>query len=309
MGGTNHSGILPGGKCSWHRFDDSKKGDWSQKMLKRMVHDRNPVLLKMENKYLAREIVENLGSCELPKLYHWSSDKKVTIDWDSLPDRCVIKTNHWSGGSLFIMDNGEQPLADVVRKFKLRSLGSHEYLVIRNGWDQHGKPWPRWRIQWALARNLKKDFPIPLEWGAYNIKPRGVMIEQLLVDDDDALPCDWKFHCFEGKVGVIQQDTGRMSDHRQYFFTPDGQRINQTNPRFSDEGSPDSIFEILKKDLFKKMIEIANNLSSEIDYTRVDLFLCGDEVYFGEYTNYHQSGHPHSVEWEAIAGPLWKNWG
>ncbi|MDA0648783.1 MAG: ATP-grasp fold amidoligase family protein [archaeon] len=305
MGGTNHGDILPGGKCAWHRFDPSKSEHFSQKLLYRMVNDRNPAIPIMENKYLARELVQRLGGCALPEIYHWSTDSKVRIAWENLPKRCVIKTNHWSGDTLFIMDNADKPLNGITRKLKLRSRGENGYLVIRNGKDQHGKPWPKWRIQWTLSRNLKKDFPVPLEWGAYNIKPRGVMIEELLVDETDSLPSDWKFHCFSGKVGIIQLDTGRMSQHSQAIYDCDGNKIEQTNAHKIDLGEPQNLATILKPEILKSMISICENLSKEIDYTRVDLFLCGQEIYFGEYTNYHQSASPQSIEWDTLAGRLW----
>jgi hypothetical protein len=305
MSGTNHGDILPGGKNVWHRFEPSKSEHYSQKLLYRMVNDRNPTLPLMENKYLAREIVQRLGGCTLPKLHYWSTDLKVKIDWENLPPRCVIKTNHWSGDTLFIMDNGDKPLNGVARKFRIRTRGDNGYLVIRNGKDQHGRPWPRWRIQWALSRTLRKDFPAPLEWGAYNIKPRGVMIEELLVDETDSLPSDWKVHVFHGKAGFIQHDIGRMTTHAQSIYTLHGQKIIQTNGRWSEQGTPDNITPILGEEGIKSLIEVAENLASEIDYSRVDLFRVKGEWVFGEYTNYHNSAHPQSDEWEALGGKLW----
>ena len=35
------------------------------------------------------------------------------IPWNDLPERCVLKANHWSGDSLFILDNGKEPLPNV----------------------------------------------------------------------------------------------------------------------------------------------------------------------------------------------------
>ncbi len=305
MGGTNDGDILPGGKCPWHRFDPSISHHFSQKLVYRMVNDRNPALPIMENKYSARELVERLGGCALPEIHHWSTDSKVKIDWDNLPSRCVIKTNHWSGEALFIMDNGDKPLNGVNRKFKLFSQRDNGYLVIRHGKDQHGKPWPRWRIQRALAKCLKKDYIFPIEWGAFTIKPRGVMVEQLLVDETDSLPVDWKFHCFGGKVGIVQLDTGRMTQHSQAIYDCQGIKIKQSNPRFQDLGEPENLEDLLSPETLNRLIQTAESLSKEIDYTRVDLFLCGDKIYFGEYTNYHNSATPLSDEWETLGGKLW----
>ena len=294
--------ILPGGTQPWHAFDESKAGHYSQLLLKRCVEDRNPMLRLMEDKYRSRELVKSKEVCNLTELYQWSED--ASIDWNSLPARCVIKANHWSGDALFIMDNGPEPLANIPRKFRLLSRRESGYRVIRNWRDQYGRLWPRWRIQRALKKCLKKEYPTQLEWGAANIHPRGVMVEELLTDNNN-LPNDWKVHVFNGKAGFIQYDTGRMTDHSQSIYTLEGQRIHQTNGLWSEKHTPDEIVSILGQDGIRELIDIAERLAEDIDYTRVDLFHADGKWFFGEFTNYHNSCHPQSLEWEELAGSLW----
>ena len=294
--------LLPGGTHPWHVFDDSKAGHYSQLLLKRCLEDRNPLLVSMEDKYRSRALVESKGVGHLTKLYHWSED--VAIDWDNLPDRCVIKTNHWSGDALFIMDNGEEPLTNIHRKFRLFSSGDNRYRVIRKWRDQNGKFWPKWRIERTLRWCLRQDFPSSFEWGAANIRPRGIMIEELLTDEN-RLPNDWKVHVFHGKAGFIQYDIGRMGSHSQSIYTLDGQRIHQENAFWSEQNTPDEIVSILGKDTIDELIHIVERLAEDIDYTRVDMFFSEGKWYFGEFTNYHNSCHPQSTEWEELAGGLW----
>lgn len=294
--------LLPGGTHPWHVFDDSKAGHYSQLLLKRCLEDRNPLLVSMEDKYRSRALVESKGVGHLTELYHWSED--VVIDWDNLPDRCVIKTNHWSGDALFIMDNGEEPLTNIHRKFRLFSSGDNRYRVIRKWRDQNGKFWPKWRIERTLRWCLRQDFPSSFEWGAANIRPRGIMIEELLTDEN-RLPNDWKVHVFHGKAGFIQYDIGRMGSHSQSIYTLDGQRIHQENAFWSEQNTPDEIVSILGKDTIDELIHIVERLAEDIDYTRVDMFFSEGKWYFGEFTNYHNSCHPQSTEWEELAGGLW----
>jgi hypothetical protein len=96
-----------------------------------------------------------------------------------------------------------------------------------------------------------------------------------------------------------------MSQHSQAIYDCDGNKIEQTNAHKIDLGEPQNLATILNPEILKSMISICENLSREIDYTRVDLFLCGQEIYFGEYTNYHQSASPQSIEWDTLAGRLW----
>jgi hypothetical protein len=297
------SGILPGGVLPFHRLIDDNKDHYSQLLLKRCLHDRNPLLPKMEDKYKAREVVEEKKSGNLPKLYHWS-DQTHKIPWNKLPLRCVIKTNHWSGDALFIMDNGEEPIAGIERKLNPFSRTINRYRVIRNGRDQNGGFWPRWRIERKLKSCLKQDFPVPLEWGASSISPRGIMVEELLLDKGE-IPADWKVHVFHGKAGFIQYDIGRMKDHSQAIYDLKGNKIHQTNPPWPQANMPDEIISILGQKKLEELIEISQKLAEDIDYSRVDFFLSDDKWVFGEFTNYHNSCQPQSDEWEVLAGNLW----
>lgn len=297
------SGILPGGVLPFHRLIDDNKDHYSQLLLKRCLHDRNPLLPKMEDKYQAREVVEEKKSGNLPKLYHWS-DQTHKIPWNKLPLRCVIKTNHWSGDALFIMDNGEEPIAGIERKLNPFSRTINRYRVIRNGRDQNGGFWPRWRIERKLKSCLKQDFPVPLEWGASSISPRGIMVEELLLDKGE-IPDDWKVHVFHGKAGFIQYDIGRMKDHSQAIYDLKGNKIHQTNPPWPQANMPDEIISILGQKKLEELIEISQKLAEDIDYSRVDFFLSDDKWVFGEFTNYHNSCQPQSDEWEVLAGNLW----
>ena len=297
------SGILPGGLLPFHRLIEDKKDHYSQLLLKRCLHDRNPLLTKMEDKYRAREVVEEKKSGNLPKLYHWS-DQTHKIPWDKLPLRCVIKTNHWSGDALFIMDNDEQPIAGIERKSNPFSRRINRYRVIRNGRDQNGGFWPRWRIERKLKSCLKQDFPVPLEWGASSISPRGIMVEELLLDEEK-IPADWKVHVFHGEAGFIQYDIGRMKDHSQAIYDLTGYRIHQTNPPWPQANMPDEIISILGQNKLDELIKISQKLAEDIDYSRVDFFLSEGKWVFGEFTNYHNSCQPQSDEWEVLAGNLW----
>ena len=296
-------GLLPGGTQPWHRLDEKKANHYSQLQLNRCLHDRNPLLVQMEDKYASRSIVESKQACKPPKLLHWSTST-ADIPWKELPDQCVIKTNHWSGDVLFIMDNGETPLEGVNRSFRLFSGGDNRYKVIRGGRDQNGKFWPKWRIERALKWCLRQEFPTQLEWGAASIQPRGVMIEELLIENK-RLPDDWKVHVFHGKAGFIQHDIGRMTTHAQSIYTVEGKKIPQSNPRWSEEGTPDEIVSVLGQEGLKSLVETAEKLAEDIDYTRVDLFRVNNEWVFGEFTNYHNSCHPQSDEWEKLGGELW----
>jgi len=283
----------------------------SEHLVHRMYHNRNPLLITLEDKFASRAYVKEHSDCQLPEVYHFVQAKDFHIPWNDLPERYVLKSNHWSGDSIFIIDNAKEPLPHLPRaRFpKLRSRKQHGYYVIRKGRDQYGRPWPRWRIERKLRRLLKKDFPVSLEWGAYNIKERGIMIEEFLEGDDGGAPADIKFHCFGGKVGFIQIESGRFGKEiKQNIHLPDGSLIDTLADatKWFNDTSFGNLRTHLGDERISRMIEVAEQLSHEMDYVRVDLFLIGDTVYYGEFTNYPRSGQPQGPVWEALAGKLWR---
>lgn len=276
-----------------------------------MHTDRNPVLIRLEDKNASRGYVEENSDCRLPKLYHFLKQGNEKIPWKDLPERCVLKANHWSGDSLFILDNGKEPLPNVPRAKlpMIRSRKQHGYYVIRKGRDQYGRFWPKWRIQSKLSRVLKKDFPVSLEWGAYNIQPRGIMIEEFLMGNDGGPPTDIKLHCFGGKVGFIQFESGRFGGEiQQNIHMPDGTLIDTLGDQtkwFNDE-SVGNLRDHLGSKMVDRLIEVSEQLSKDTMYVRVDLFMINSEVVFGEFTNYPRSGQPQAPQWESLGGKLWR---
>ena len=98
-----------------------------------------------------------------------------------------------------------------------------------------------------------------------------------------------------------------MTDHSQSIYTLEGQRIHQTNGLWSEKHTPDEIVSILEPEGIRELIDIAERLAEDIDYTRVDLYYADGKWYFGEFTNYQSSCHPQSNEWEELGGRLWLN--
>lgn len=299
---TNKAHVKP-----WHSniVEDPKM--LSEHLVHRMHYDRNPLLITLEDKYKSRQYVSENSSCKLAELYHFLEPPNSKIPWDRLPERCVLKSNHWSGDSIFILDGSEKPIENIRREHKIRPFKQHGYHVIRGKRDQYGRFWPNWRIQGKFNRLMKKDYPTPFEWGAYNIQPRGIMVEELLIGEDGGTATDLKMHCFGGEVGYIQYEPGRFSSIKQNIHLPNGDLIDTLGDQtqwLNAEGVT-NIREHLGDKLIDECIGYAEDLSKEIDYTRVDLFLTDKGVRYGEFTNYPRSGQPQAQGWEEIGGALW----
>jgi len=285
----------------WHAKCPQNPQTFSQHIVYRMHKDHNPLHVEMEDKYAARGIVESKNACRLPKLYHWTTTLPVRLPWDELPKRCVIKTNHWSGDGLFIIDEEEESLLDISNIASIPEI----YRIIRGGKDQFGVKWSHRKMERKLGRLVKRHFPRPIEWATQQIEPRGVMVEELLIDGEGQLPPDYKMHCFHGKVGFIQADFDRFSNHTQNIHLVDGSRINQTNPKIAPATHISNLVDVIGNESLTELVKAAELLSEDIDHVRVDFFLVNGEVVFGEFTTYHHSGHPQSKEWDELGGKLW----
>nr|WP_305123073.1 ATP-grasp fold amidoligase family protein [Clostridium perfringens] len=108
-----------------------------------------------------------------------------------------------------------------------------------------------------------------------NVKSR-IICEEYLEDETGSLT-DYKIHCFNGKAEMIEIHRDRYSDHKENYYD-----IN-----WDDYGV---VCKVKKGPKMKKpkqldeMIRIAEKLSEDFTYVRVDLYLVEGKIYFGELT-------------------------
>lgn len=115
------------------------------------------------------------------------------------------------------------------------------------------------------------------EW-VYKNTPRELLVEEFLKFDDD-VPPDFKFFCLNGKVGFVQVDLDRFNGHTRNLYTRDFHLLD-VKYHFNRG------YDIEKPCSFDKAVMIAEELSMDFDFIRVDLYIIGDKVYFGELTNF-----------------------
>lgn len=119
-----------------------------------------------------------------------------------------------------------------------------------------------------------------MEWYYAKIKKQ-LVVQPLL---DLASPSDYKFHMFHGKVGYIQT-TQKVGDRRySSFFTPQWERINVRNKNLV-------YGKVEKPEKLAYMTEIAEKLSKQFSYVRIDLMMTKEgRVYFSEFAFFPHSG-------------------
>lgn len=228
------------------------------------LHDRNPEYTKMVDKIDAKPYVASIIGEEhiIPTLGVY--DTVEEIDFDVLPDKFVLKTNHDCGGLVICTDKSQ--LDVEVAKYKLKK---------------------------ALKRRF---FYENREWPYKNVKPR-IIAEQYMVDESGYELKDYKFFCFNGepKALFIASDRGNPTEETKFdFFDMEFNHLPFTN------GHPNAIREVKKPLGFEKMKELAAKLSQNIPHVRVDFYDINGEIYFGELTFFHWSGMTpfEPIEWD-----------
>lgn len=116
------------------------------------------------------------------------------------------------------------------------------------------------------------------EW-LYRHIPHGLIVEPF-IGVGNALPLDYKFYVFGGRVRFIQVHLGRANDHRWILFDPDWKRVSSLS-NDADPRPPASL---------KTMIAAAEALSDDMEFMRVDLYEPAGKPVFGEITFYPGSG-------------------
>ena len=182
-------------------------------------------------------------------------DRADDLRFAELPAAFVLKTNHGSGQNWIVRDKAREDERAVVRQFREWMATSH----------------------YAASR----------EWPYKDMQP-AIVAEALLLDERGQIPSDFKLHCFGGKVATIQVDLDRETAHRRNFYDRDW----QLQPFIWTEwegGKPawPNGRAVPRPEALPEMIRVAETLSADFPYARIDLFFCGGKIYFGEITFYH----------------------
>ncbi len=235
------------------------------------LNDRGPLHTKCADKFSVREYIAGKIGTEylIPLLFHTENPKELIAE--NLPEiPFIIKTNHDSGGIFIVHDKTNLN----YKKAQLTLKG-----LLNKNYYQESK-----------------------EWHYKNIKPC-ILVEKLLLDEKGKIPFDYKLHCFNGSVRMIQVDMGRdTEDHFRNWYNPKWQR--EPYSKGTSNLIEHSDIEVPKPSTLKEMLRLSEILSEPFDYVRVDWYDVGSKLYFGELTFYPAGGTtPFNPEkWDYILG-------
>lgn len=135
----------------------------------------------------------------------------------------------------------------------------------------------------AYAHQVCPDLAVPAVL-CYSQARRLLLVEELLGRPGESLT-DHEFLVFDGRVRLVQVDTGRSGgDHRRRLYTPDWRPVEFDEPhtrRGPVSDPPASL---------SRMTAVAEALGGAFDFVRVDLYDVAGTVWFGELTPYPGGG-------------------
>jgi hypothetical protein len=267
--------------------------DFAAKVRWRMQHDRNPMLVVTQDKYLVRGHARSRGVATA-RLIH-VAERVESMPFAALPSDCMIKASHgcgWNilrtGGAFFDYANG----ADFGAGADGRGMRSTQ------------APLSAEEVAATCRHWLRQNYS-PGEWAYTRMKPR-ILAEELLQSRRGGELMDFRCYAFDGVVKAISVGSpSYRRDKLNVFFDPDWTPIRLTRYR---ERLPDPL--PAKPDVLREMLEAAARLGRGLDFARIDLYDTTKGVVVGEMTAYPEAGHaeapsgcPHLNRW---LGKQWK---
>jgi len=217
------------------------------------LHYRDPLMVILADKYAVRRYLEAAGHADLLNELYGVYDRVEEIDFDSLPQRFVLKATHGSNMNIICRDK--------------KTLDREECRVVMKNW---------------LAT---KYYHSGRQWAYKDIPPR-LVCEKYLENEEFGELLDYKFYCFGGKPEFLWVCSGRYGAGGVKYnaYDMDWRRIRVF------KGKPGSELDIQKPAGFEAMVAVARDLCGKFPFIRVDLYSVAGRLVFGEFTFYPDSG-------------------
>ena len=147
---------------------------------------------------------------------------------------------------------------------------------------------------------MKKNYyTLGREWPYKDVRPR-IIAEKYMADKNGEAPRDYKFFSFNGVVKCFKIDFDRFSNHRANYYDRERNLLH-----FGEVVCPPDFTKQLEMpETLSQMIEIAEKLSKNIPFARIDFYDIDNQIYFGEITFYPAAGFGSFVpeEWDYRLG-------
>lgn len=244
-----------------HRFPNFKHPkDLSERILASMLSRDFLKYADYADKVKVRDYVKSKGLENILLKQYGAWERPEDIPFDTLPDKFILKANNGSGGHVICTDKSKLNIPETIEMMNKTLKG---------------------------ASHLRNTEPHYLA-----IKP--MILAEELMGDGSILPIDYKFHCIKGKIADAFIVCEREEGAKYCTLDKDWNPLPYTLPEYEPQQIPP------KPEHLKELVEIAEILSSDFEFVRVDLYDFEGKVYFGELTFSPWGGVMNSYTTEAI---------
>ncbi len=243
---------------------------YSQMLAAKNLHDHSPLVSLTSDKYAVREYVaEKVGEEYLIPLLQ-VLDRADALDLDAVSGPCVIKGTHGCDMTLLVPDAATADRAAI-------------HTTVRTWLDTDF-----YRAGWRET--------------AYRGLPRRAVVEEFIGDGVHA-PNDYKFFMFHGRPAMVVVDQDRFARHTSTLLRPDWRPYRVTGRFEFADTLPEQPAN------YAEMVGVAEKLSSDFAFARIDLYNVDGRIYFGEITHNPGGGlvrlQPRAFD--RALGELWRN--
>lgn len=246
-------------KCLFHVYmnkslDLKNPKTFNEKLQWLKLYNRNKDYSNLVDKYEVKKYIEEKIGAEYVIKNYGVWDKYEDIDFESLPDKFVLKCTHDSGSVVICTDKSNFDKGSAKEKL-------NKYMAKNHFW--RGREWPY-----------------------KSLTPR-IIAEEYMIDEKVHELRDYKFFCFDGKADCVMICLDRNIHDEKFYFFDKNWNLKRLNKR-GKEASED--FSVEKPEKIDEMFQISEKLSEGIPFVRVDLYECNGKIYFGELTFFSSSG-------------------
>lgn len=235
-----------------YRLDLNNAQTFNEKIQWIKLNDKHKDKPRCADKYTVRDYVGEKDCGELLNTLLWHGENPEDIPFDKLPRRFVIKATHGQGMNIICKDKDELDRKKTVKVLK----------------------------RWLKTKYL----PCYGEW-FYGIIPPSIIVEEFLSDDGE-VPKDYKIFCFHGEPKLIDVHLDRFTGHKRNLYDLDWNIKEGAEIKYPS----DTECVIEKPDNLEEMLEYARILSKDFMHVRVDFYIVGGKIYFGEMTFTNAAG-------------------
>lgn len=209
----------------------------------------NALVKQCADKWRVRDYVMDCGLESILTEVIACYDDPEEINWESLPEKFVLKWNFGNGGNVVCMDKSKLDKDAAVRDLK---------------------------------RFGKLKFHLLAAEPQYDVVKKVLICEKFIEPAQGNSPVDYKFYCFNGEAKYVLCCIGRQEGQKPsfYFFNRDWklQRLNRQGIEAPED------FSIPKPDGMDALFDYAEKLSKPFPFVRADFYLEHGKAYFGELT-------------------------